>query len=99
MIENIDFLWVCAKFSKIIHILANFTIGMIGNEMGHKLKCVKLYGKFINKSETKHTLRRNITATSLKIVCKNIYLVKCYDKINMNVLNLWGKFQLGLHLF
>ena len=31
---------------------ANFTIGMIGNETGHLLKCVVLYRKFINKSET-----------------------------------------------
>ena len=31
---------------------ASFTIGMKGNEMGHLLECVKLYGKFINKSET-----------------------------------------------
>ena len=30
---------------------ANFTIGMIGIETGHKLECVKLYGKFIVKSE------------------------------------------------
>ena len=51
-IENTDFLWVCAKFSKSIQIFANFTIGMIGNEMGHLLECVKLYGKFINTGET-----------------------------------------------
>ena len=31
---------------------ANFTIVMIGNETGHLLECVMLYGKFINKSET-----------------------------------------------
>ena len=31
---------------------ANFTIGLIGNETGHLLECVELYGKFINKSET-----------------------------------------------
>ena len=31
--------------------LANFTIGMIGNKMGHSLECVELYGKLINKSE------------------------------------------------
>ena len=30
----------------------NFTIGMIGNETGHLLKCVELYGNFIIKSET-----------------------------------------------
>ena len=31
---------------------ANFTKGMIGNEMGHLLECVELYGKYINKNET-----------------------------------------------
>ena len=31
---------------------ANFTIGMIENEMGHLLECVELYGKLINKNET-----------------------------------------------
>ena len=45
------FFWVCAKFSKSVQFLANFTIGMIGNEMGHLLECVELYGKLINKSE------------------------------------------------
>ena len=29
---------------------ATFTTGMIGNETGHLLKCVKLYRKFINMS-------------------------------------------------
>ena len=50
-IENTDFLWVCAKFSKSIQFLDNFTIGMIGNEMGHLLECVELYGTILNKSE------------------------------------------------
>ena len=40
---------------------------MIGNEMGNLLECVELDGKLINKIETKHMLRRNIAATSLKI--------------------------------
>ena len=31
--------------------LANFTIGLIENQMGHLLECVELYGKLINKSE------------------------------------------------
>ena len=46
-------------------------------------------------------MRRNIAATSLKIVCKNLYSVKCYDKTNMKVfaLSLWGKNQQGLNLF
>ena len=41
-----------ANFSKNIQFFANFTIGMIGNETGHLLECLKLYGKDINKSET-----------------------------------------------
>ena len=53
-------------------------MGMIGNETGHIVESVALYGKFINKSET--LLRRNIAATSLKILWKNLYSVKCYDK-------------------
>ena len=43
---------MCAKFSKSNHIFVNFTLGMIVNESGHLLKYVKLYGKFINSSET-----------------------------------------------
>ena len=43
---------MCAKFSKSNQFLANFTKGMIGNETGHLLECVELYGKFINISET-----------------------------------------------
>ena len=31
--------------------VANFTIGMTGNETGHLLECVMIYGKIINKSE------------------------------------------------
>ena len=34
-----------------VSIVAKFTIGMIGKETGHLLNCVKLFGKFINKSE------------------------------------------------
>ena len=41
---NTDFLWVCARFSNNIQIFANFTRGMIGNETGHLVECVKLYG-------------------------------------------------------
>ena len=46
-------------------------------------------------------LRGNIAATLLKILWKNLYSVKCYDKSNMNVftLNLWEKFLLGLIYF
>ena len=46
-----------------IQYFANFTIG---NETGHFLEFVELYGKFINKSKTYHMLRGNIAATSLK---------------------------------
>ena len=53
---------------------------MIGKETGHLLECV-LYKMFINKSET-----GNIAATSLRILVKNHYSVKCYDKSNMNVI-------------
>ena len=31
---------------------ANFTVEMIGNETGHLLESLKLYGKCINDSET-----------------------------------------------
>ena len=33
-------------------------------------------------------MRGNIAATSLKILWKNLYLVKCHDKLNMNVFTL-----------
>ena len=81
--------------------MANFTIGMIGNEMGHLLECVELYVKLINKSEIQLMLRENIAATSLKMLLKNLYSVKCYDKLNMNVLtlSLWENFWWGLIYF
>ena len=46
-------------------------------------------------------LRRNIAATSLKMLLKNLYSVKCYDKLNMNVLtlSLWENFWWGLIYF
>ena len=46
-------------------------------------------------------VRRNSAATSLKMIWKNLYSVKCYDKVNMNVftLSLWGNFWLGLIYF
>ena len=58
---------------------------MRGNETGHLLKCVKLYRKVNNMSGTWHSLRRNIAATSLKILFKNLYSVKKYDKTNIMV--------------
>ena len=51
-IKNTDCLSICAKFSKSTKFFADLTIGMIGNETGHLLKCVKLYRKFININET-----------------------------------------------
>ena len=46
-------------------------------------------------------LRRNIAATSLKMLLKNLYSVKCYDKLNMNLLTLrlWENFWWGLIYF
>ena len=46
-------------------------------------------------------LRGNIAATSLKILWKNLNLVKCYDKSNMNVFTLsqWENFRWGLIYF
>ena len=43
---------MCAKISKSTHIFAMFTIEMIGNETGHLLKCIQLYGKLIDMHET-----------------------------------------------
>ena len=92
---------MCAKFAKSTQCFANFTIGMIGNETRHLLKCVKLYRKLIIINETQHVLRRNIAATSLKISCKNLYSVKSNDETNMNVfaLCLWEKISWGLTYF
>ena len=46
-------------------------------------------------------LRGNIAATSLKMLLKNLYSVKCYDKLNINVLtlSLWENFWWGLIYF
>ena len=46
-------------------------------------------------------LRGNIATTSLKMLLKNLYSVKCYDKLNMNVLtlSLWENFWWGLIYF
>ena len=69
--------------------------------MVHLLKCVKLYGRFININETQNVLKRNIAATSLKISCKNLYEVKSYDGTNMKVfaLSLLENFSWGLNYF
>ena len=46
-------------------------------------------------------VRGNIAATSLKKLWVNLYSVKCYDKLNMNVftLSLWENFWWGLTYF
>ena len=46
-------------------------------------------------------VRGNIAATSLKILWKNLYSVKCYDKLNMDVftLSLWENIWWGLIYF
>ena len=46
-------------------------------------------------------VRGNSAATSLKMIWKNLYSVKCYDKVNMNVftLSLLGNFWWGLIYF
>ena len=69
--------------------------------MGRLLECVELYGKLFNKSEIWCMLRGSIAATSLKMLLKNLYSVKCYDKLNMNVLtlSLWENFWWGLIYF
>ena len=89
------------NFPRVSRFFANFTIEMQGNKTGHLLDCVELYGKFINTSETQHMLRDNNAATSLKILSKNLYSVKYYNKSNMNVftLSLWENFQWGLIYF
>ena len=57
--------------------------------------------KFINISEILHMLRRNIAETLLKILCKNLYTVKSYDKTNMIVfaLSLWENISWGFAYF
>ena len=49
----------------------------------------------------KNVLRRNIAATWLKILCKNLYSVKRYDETNMKVfcISLWEIICLGLTYF
>ena len=46
-------------------------------------------------------MRGNIAATSLKMLLKNLYSVKCYEKLNINVLtlSLWENFWWGLIYF
>ena len=46
-------------------------------------------------------LSENIAPNSLKIICKNRYSVKCYDKANAGVcaLSQWENFSWGLTYF
>ena len=46
------FLAYVLNFPRVSKFFAKLTIGMIGNEAGHLLECLKRYGTFINKSET-----------------------------------------------
>ena len=53
------------------------------------LKCVEAYEKFINKNNPSIImLRGNIAVSSLKILWKKSYSVKCYDKSSMKVFTL-----------
>ena len=62
----------------------------------------EVFGDHINRSETKHMLRRDIAATSLKILSKNHDSIKCYDKTNIEICTLsmrkifsWGLIYIG----
>ena len=70
---------------------------MIGNESGHLLECVELYGKLINKCET----RKHCSSLLSILLKKNLHSVKCYEKLHMNVLtsSLWENFWWGLIYF
>ena len=57
---------------------------MIGDVIGHLLKCVMHYGKFINISEIKHIEKKHCCYNFNEILCKNLYLEKCHDKTNMS---------------
>ena len=61
-------------------VFANFTIGMIGNDTGLLLKSADLSRKPINKHETLHMTRRDIAASSLKILWENFDPVKKIGK-------------------
>ena len=70
---------------------------MIGNETGHLLECVMLHGKVINKNENYQMLKENIAATSLNILWKNLYALKCYAKCIY--IKSMGNFPTRLNLF
>ena len=75
---NTDCLSICSKFSMSTQFFADFTIGMIGNETVHLLKCVKLYRKFILACyETKHwcVFAENVVHKSL--FSKQLWLFYC----------------------
>ena len=85
--QNTECFSKCTKFSKSTQFYAEFTISMTGNDTGNLLKCVRLYRKFININEIKHTLRKkNIAATSLKMLCTHFYPLKGNGERNMKVL-------------
>ena len=68
---------------------------MIGNETGPSHKFVDLSRKLINKYETLHMLRRDIAASSLKILYEYFISVKNFGKINLNIftLSLWENYR------
>ena len=59
---------------------AKFTTEIIGNERGPLLKFVDFSKKWINKSETYQTVRKDITVALLKFLCNIFDPVKGNDK-------------------
>ena len=74
---------------------------MIGNETGHLLECVELYGKLIDKSENlvyvemKHCCYFAENDMEKSLFTKRLWWVK-HECINIKYM---GKFQVGLNLF
>ena len=93
-------LLTCVEFSRSTRIFAPFAIEMIANETRPLLNSVGLSSNAINKSETWHMLRRDISAYLLKNSCETFYPVKCYGKTNMIFcIKYMGKIQVGLTSF
>ena len=59
---------------------------MIGNE-----KFCGNQQKKINKTETLNMLRRDIAASSLKVLCENFNPVKSYEQVLLFVYEVYGK--------
>ena len=74
------------KCPRVDHIFDISNIGMIGNETGHLLECVKLYGKLIRKKEKPNTCWGDtLLLLRRKLHGKNLYSAKCDNKSNINV--------------